>query len=60
MAESINVPGEVDGGGLGDGICEPVGTPPLLLAVLEQSGTIGLTNRSFPGRPNDKVRDWFI
>lgn len=56
MAESINVAGEVDrGGGLGEGICELVGTPPLV--ILDDSGTIGLTKRSLTVRPNDKVRD---
>lgn len=56
MAESISAAGEVDGGGgLGDGICELVGIPPLF--ILDDSGTIGLTKRSLTGRPNDKVRD---
>lgn len=59
MAESINVAGEVDcGGGLGEGICDPVGMPPL--SILDDSGTIGFTKRSLTGRPNDRVRDWLI
>lgn len=56
MAESITVAGEVDGGGLAEGICDPVGIPPLLLR-LEDSGTMGLTKRSLTGRPNERVRD---
>lgn len=57
MAESINVAGEVDGGGgLGKGLCDPVSIPPLL-TILDDSGTIGLTKRSPTGRPNDRVRD---
>lgn len=60
MAESISVAGKVDGdGGLGKGICDPVGIPPLL-TKLDDSGTIGLTKRSLTGRPNDRVRDWLI
>lgn len=56
MAESINVAGEVDGGGgLGEGICDEVGIPPLLF-ILDR-GTTGLTKRSLTGRPNDRVRD---
>lgn len=57
MAESINVAGEVDGGGgLGEGICDEVGIPPLLF-ILDDRGTTGLTKRSLTGRPNDRVRD---
>lgn len=56
MAESISVAGEVDcGGGLGEGICDPVGMPPL--NIFDDSGTIGFTKRSLTGRPNDRVRD---
>lgn len=51
----MSVAGEVDGGGLGEGICDPVGIPPLI--ILADCGTIGLINRSLTGRPNDRVRD---
>jgi len=57
LAESISVAGKVDGGGgLGEGICGPVGIP-LILFRLEDCGTTGLTKRSQTGRPNDRVRD---